>query len=131
MAIVLSDVCNGFVEIVPEWADYDGDIEDYIGNTLWYRMDDLQWISVDDMRIHIDGQARDIPISDMLDALRLRDNINVWKERVRIGFAEYDGLYSLSKTESLDIIEYGENEFFWWKREAYEDMLEYMEQNGI
>jgi len=75
-------------------------------------MDDLQWISVDDMRIHIDGQARDIPISDMLDALRLRDKMRTWKDMIRAGFAGYDRLYISGKTESLDIIEYGENEFF-------------------
>jgi hypothetical protein len=131
MAIVLSDVCNGFVEIIPEGDDCDWDIEEYIGNKLGYDMDDLQWIFVDDMRIHIDGEFRDIRISELLDALRLRDKMNPWKDKIREGFAEYDGLYLLAKTESLDISEYGENEFFWWKREAYEDMLEYMKRSGI
>jgi hypothetical protein len=28
-------------------------------------------------------------------------------------------------------LEYGENEFFWGKKEVYEDILEYMERNGI
>ncbi len=112
MAIVLSDVCNGFVEIVPEREDYDGDIEDYIANELGYNMDDLQWISVDDMRVHIDGEARDIRISELLDAIKLMDKISPLKDMIQEGFRGYNGLYIPEKTESLDIIEYGENEFF-------------------
>lgn len=36
----------------------------------------------------------------------------------------YKKLYKPKLTESLDIWEYWENEFFGWKKEAFEDMLE-------
>lgn len=131
MAIVLSDVCNGFVEIVPEREDYDGDIEDYIANELGYDMDDLQWIAVDDMRVHMDWEARDVRISEVLNTLRLRDKLKEWKVELRNRLTEYQEAYIPWNTESLSILEYGENEFFWWKKEVYEDILEYMEKNGI
>lgn len=131
MAIILSDVCNGFVEILPDQEDCKWDLEDYIGNKLWYNMDDLQWILVDDMRVHIDGTVRDIHISALLDALRLRDKLKAWKIELRERLAEYQEAYIAGKTESLDILEYGENEFFWWKKEVYEDILEDIERNWL
>lgn len=36
----------------------------------------------------------------------------------------YKKLYKIQLTESVHILEYWENEFFGWKAEAYEDILE-------
>lgn len=38
-------------------------------------------------------------------------------------FYKYDKLYNIKLIESQKILEYWENEFFWWKKEAYEDIL--------
>ena len=50
------------------------------------------------------------------------------KQRIKDSYEEYDEYYKLERTESDSILEYGENEFFGGKREAFEDMLEYIEK---
>jgi len=39
-------------------------------------------------------------------------------------FQKYDNLYKLELIKSTNIEEYWENEFIWWKREAFQDILE-------
>lgn len=46
------------------------------------------------------------------------------EQEIKNLFLEYDKLYIPELTESAKILEYWENEFFWWKREAYEEVLE-------
>ena len=50
------------------------------------------------------------------------------KQRIKDSYEEYDEYYKLERTESDSILEYGENEFFWGKREAFEDLLEFIEK---
>ena len=68
---------------------------------------------------------------ELPDTLSLRNKLDIWKVELRERLWEYQEAYIPEKTESLSILEYGENEFFWWKKEVYEDILEYMEQNGL
>lgn len=46
------------------------------------------------------------------------------EDKIRNLFLEYDKLYKSELTETTDISEYWENEFFWWKREAFQEVLE-------
>lgn len=39
-------------------------------------------------------------------------------------FMKYHKLYKPKLTESVKILEYWENEFFWWKKEAFGEVLE-------
>ncbi len=41
---------------------------------------------------------------------------------------DYWKLYKQNITESANIEEYWENEFFWWKKEAFEDVLDLMKK---
>lgn len=47
---------------------------------------------------------------------------------VRRLFLEYNSYYKTEFLESSKILEYWENEFFWWKREAFEEVLELIEK---
>ena len=42
---------------------------------------------------------------------------------------EYNMYYKTEFIESSKILEYWENEFFWWKREAFEEVLELIEKS--
>ena len=57
-----------------------------------------------------------------------KDKLQRIYEEIKRWFDGYDKLYKPILTESEDIETYGTNEFFWCKREAYEDMLEFMER---
>ena len=50
------------------------------------------------------------------------------EKEVKILFLKYDNLYKPELTESTEILQYWENEFFWWKKEAYEDVLELLDK---
>ncbi len=54
--------------------------------------------------------------------------MNKIKKEINNLFIEYDKLYKPNLTESVKILEYWENEFFWWKREAFQDVLELFEK---
>lgn len=43
-------------------------------------------------------------------------------------YSSYNELYKEQLSESESILEYWENEFFWWKREAFEDVLELLQK---
>jgi len=49
------------------------------------------------------------------------------KNNIKILAKWYRRLYKNEKTDSLEILEYWENEFFWGKAEAFEEVLEMME----
>lgn len=46
------------------------------------------------------------------------------ENEIRLLCEYYWKLYKENLTESAKILEYWENEFFWWKKEAFEDILE-------
>lgn len=50
--------------------------------------------------------------------------MNELKEKIEKLFLEYDKIYKPELTKSTNILEYWENEFIWWKREAFQDILE-------
>ena len=55
--------------------------------------------------------------------------LNEWLEnKVRSLFEGYDELYKPNLTESTKILEYWENEFFWWKKEAFQEVLDLIEK---
>lgn len=106
---------DDFVEIMPgEWKDIQRD-KAYQTFELW---ENLQ--SLDKKTLYLMSKG-------FLDKI----NKNILKKKIQKEFLYYDNLYKIGLTKSEDIEEYGENEFFWWKREAFEDILEYMEKNGI
>jgi len=43
-------------------------------------------------------------------------------------YSSYNELYKEQLSESESILEYWENEFFWWKREAFADVLELLQK---
>lgn len=43
----------------------------------------------------------------------------------------YWKLYKENLTENVKILEYWENEFFWWKKEVFEEVLELMKKYKI
>lgn len=53
------------------------------------------------------------------------------KNEIQELFLEYNEYYKTEFIESSKILEYWENEFFWWKREAYEDILSLFEKHWI
>jgi len=54
--------------------------------------------------------------------------MNKIKEEINNLFIEYNKLYKPNLTESAKILEYWENEFFWGKREAFQDILKLFEK---
>lgn len=44
---------------------------------------------------------------------------------------EYGKMYNSKLTESANILEYWENEFFWGKKEAFEEVLEIMKKYNL
>jgi len=54
--------------------------------------------------------------------------MNKLKNEIENLFKQYNKLYKPELTESAKILEYWENEFFWWKREAFQDVLELIEK---
>ena len=48
---------------------------------------------------------------------------------IQEGFNGYNKLYKLNISESENIEAYGENEFFGWKREAFQDILDFIKKN--
>ena len=50
------------------------------------------------------------------------------KKEIQNLFIDYDKLYQTELIDSENILEYWKNEFFWWKREALEDILELFEK---
>lgn len=57
--------------------------------------------------------------------------MNDLEKEVNDLFLEYNKLYKPELTESVGILEYWENEFFWWKKEAFEEVLELMKKYKI
>lgn len=54
--------------------------------------------------------------------------MNDLKKEIQNLFIGYDKLYKSELIDSEDILEYWKNEFFWWKREAIQDVLELFEK---
>ena len=54
--------------------------------------------------------------------------MNDLKKEIQNLFIGYDKLYKSELIDSEDILEYWKNEFFWWKREAIQDILELFEK---
>lgn len=124
MALVIIDNCSWFIEILPEPEVFSWDYEEYISETLWYKVDDITWITIDTIRFF--WEENDIwKLQNWLQSYKKLEEI---KEQIQQWFNWYNELYKPILTESEDIETYGTNEFFWGKREAYEDMLEFIEK---
>jgi len=106
---------NDFVEISPnEWSNIDED-ESYQTFELWKKI-------------------QDIPDNKVIEDIVFKWFINVIlydliEKYIKNSFKNYDDLYNLNLTESDEILKYWENEFFWWKREALQEVLELIENN--
>ena len=98
---------DDFVEIEPnEWRNIE---EDNIYQTfeLWENLKNLDKITL-----------------KLMSKWFIDKILNESLEReVKILASWYKKLYKESLTESADILEYWENEFFRWKKEAFEDVL--------
>lgn len=53
------------------------------------------------------------------------------ENRIKSLAKDYWKLYKEKLTESVNIEEYWTNEFFWWKKEAFEDILDLMKKYKI
>lgn len=53
------------------------------------------------------------------------------RKKIKILAKWYKKLYKKEKTDSLKILEYWENEFFWGKAEAFEEVLEMIRKLSI
>lgn len=55
-----------------------------------------------------------------------KSDILILKVKVEKLYYKYNKLYKTELVKSENILEYWENEFFWWKKEAFEDMLNFI-----
>ena len=99
---------DDFVEIEPnEWVNIEED-DIYQTFELWENLQNLY------------DNTTELLSKWFLDLI-LED----WFENdIKNLFLDYDKLYKSKLTESAKILEYWENEFFWGKREAFQDVLE-------
>lgn len=103
---------DDFVEIEPgEWETIEED-ENYKTFELWENLQNLyEWTT-------------ELLAKGFIDLI-------LWKSlktEIEALFNDYDKLYKSELTESAKILEYWENEFFWWKREAFQEVLELFEK---
>lgn len=106
---------DDFVEIEPEeWEDIEND-NIYQTFELW---ENLQNIDYDTIKL----------LSKWYFDYMFWKSL---KNKIQELFLEYDTYYKTEFIESSKILEYWENEFFWWKREAYEDILSLFEKYWI
>ena len=103
---------DDFVEIMPdEWELIEEDAS-YETFELWENLHDLK------------ENTTELLSKWFIDKIT---NETLEKE-VKILFLKYNNLYKPELTESTKILQYWENEFFWWKKEAYEDVLELLDK---
>lgn len=106
---------DDFVEIEPdEWKDIESD-DIYQTFELW---ENLQNIDFDTMKL----------LSKWYFDYMFWKSL---KNEIKELFLEYNEYYKTEFIESSKILEYWENEFFGWKREAYEDILSLFEKHWI
>lgn len=99
---------DDFVEIEPdEWENIEED-DIYQTFELW---ENLQNLDEETLRL----------MSKWFIEKIINENL---EKEVKSLAKWYRKLYKENLTESAKILEYWENEFFWWKREAFEDILE-------
>ncbi len=121
MAIIIMDNCSWFVSVDFEPQE-DVGYEEYISNVLWYDIDDISWIVLDEVSLFWENISIDAVkkwVESQLNFEKIYSIIQEW-------YRWYNKLYKSQLTESENIEEYGTNEFFWWKKEAYEDMLNFV-----
>ncbi len=99
---------DDFVEIEPnEWENIEED-EIYQTFELWENLQNLE-----------------SDTTELLAKWFIEKITNEYLENeIRLLCEYYWKLYKENLTESAKILEYWENEFFWWKKEAFEDILE-------
>ena len=106
---------DDFVEIEPEeWKDIESD-DIYQTFELW---ENLQNIDFDTIKL----------LSKWYFDYMFWKSL---KNKIKELFLEYNEYYKTEFIESSKILEYWENEFFGWKREAYEDILLLFEKDWI
>lgn len=106
---------DDFVEIVPEeW--------EYIKRDMTYQTFEL-WENLQ----NLDKKTLYLMSKGFIEKI----NKKTLKKKIQKEFQYYNNLYKLELTESEDIQEYWQNEFFWWKKEALGDILEYMKLHWI
>ncbi len=99
---------DDFVEIEPEeWENIEED-EIYQTFELW---ENLQNLDEETLRLMSKWFIEKIINENLEKEVK---NLAKW----------YRKLYKETLTESVKILEYWENEFFWWKKEAFEEVLE-------
>lgn len=105
---------DDFVEISPEeWIDIESD-EDYETFELW---ENLQNIDKKTIKLMSQWFIQKIQWENL-------------KKEITLLVKWYRKLYKKEKTESLNITEYWENEFFGGKAEAFEEVLEMMKSTN-
>lgn len=99
---------DDFVEIMPdEWENIQED-EIYQTFELWENLQTL------------DEKTLKLMSKWFIDKI-LNENLEI---EVKSLILRYKKLYKENILESADILNYWENEFFWWKKEAFEDILD-------
>lgn len=99
---------DDFVEITPEELENIKEDECYQTFELWENLQDLR-----------ENTTKFLAkwFIDKITSKTLEDEIkNLYQY--------YSSLYNEKLTKSDDILKYWENEFFWWKKEAFEEILE-------
>lgn len=103
---------DDFVEICPNEWEIIGEDSVYQTFELWENLQDLDKKTLKLLSLGF--------IQKILWANLKRD--------IKVLAKWYRKLYKWKKVESLNILEYWENEFFWGKAEAFEEVLEMMEK---
>lgn len=120
MAIIILDYCNWFVEILAE-PKWDIDIERYISEDLRYRLSDLEWISTDKFFLSIDWGKIELSISELFKSLHRKNKLFKY---LNTNYKYYKKNYK-SNCETSKILEYWDNEYILWKKDAYKDILDF------
>ncbi len=133
METVVLDFLDGNVKIIEHTYISAEEIEKLLFTEDGYNLShgNTQWMSAKDIWVNIDGELKYIPISELLDTLKIRAWLNLQKVEFQERLTEYQEAYIPWNTESLNILEYGENEFFWGKKEVYEEILMLFEKYWI
>lgn len=97
-----------FVEICPnEWNDIEED-EMYQTFELWENLQDLK------------GNTTELLAKWFIEKI----TNNSLESEIKLLANDYWKLYKVKWTESVDVEEYGTNEFLGWKKETFEDVLD-------
>ena len=104
---------DGFVEIVPQ-----DDYENLVKNLQYYTFE--LWENLQDVR----KNTTELLAKWFIDKI-IKHN---FEKEIKKLAQDYWKLYKQDLTESASIEEYWENEFFWWKKEAFEDILDLFEK---